>query len=135
MTELDIELKKAEGIIFSASENIKTKPSVVLLIFKTKEECEKVRDTINTENADYNLIVMKERDYVNISIVAKHINEVFNIDNLHYNESELNLFQKVQPEKGKFVFGTGYFLDDQLIFVIEETLNPKFILFNGYELN
>ena len=38
MFELNKELKKADGIIFSPSENLEIEPSVVILVFKSKEK-------------------------------------------------------------------------------------------------
>ena len=135
MFELNKELKKADGIIFSPTENLEIEPSVVILVFKSKEKSDKIRDALNVKNSEYNLVIIKENDNINISIIAKHINEVFNIDKLPYNKYELLKFDNIQPKNGKFVFGIGYFRDGQLIFPIEESQNPKLIIFSGYELN
>ena len=42
MFELNKELKKADGIIFYPSENLEIEPSVVILVFKSKEKSDKI---------------------------------------------------------------------------------------------
>ena len=101
MFELNKELKKADGIIFSPSENLEIEPSVVILVFKSKEKSDKIRDALNVKNSEYNLVIIKENDNINISIIAKHINEVFNIDKLPYKQLSRGYLLQCGMQDGK----------------------------------
>ncbi|WP_439480932.1 hypothetical protein [Chryseobacterium aquaticum] len=137
MLDIGKKFKKAKSLIFSPSEDLRNKPSVVLLVFNNRQESEEIRQTMTVDSANYKLIILEEQlaDLINISIIFNHTNEVYNLDNLSFNKNELDLFKRIQPQNGKFIFGTGYFEKDQLIFNVEESKNPKFILFDGYEIN
>lgn len=133
MSNISEELKKAKKIIFSPSQNLKMQPSVVLLIFDEKGVAKKVTEFIYQNGSDYKLVIIQNENCINLSIIERHKNEIFNVDNLEYNSSELKMFQDIQPKIGKFVFGTGFFERNEPIFLVDE-IQPKFSLFNGYEI-
>jgi hypothetical protein len=136
MLELNSILKKAESLTFSPSDDLKNKPSVVLLIFNEKKYSTSVRLLMISDSTNYKLVILDEDldNTINISIIASHSQEVYNINNISFNREQFESFLQIQPQSGKFVFGTGYIENDEMIFDIDES-NQKFILFNGYEVN
>ncbi|EJG03207.1 hypothetical protein [Flavobacterium sp. F52] len=102
MKESDIEEIFQEALAVAFYDAIENEPAVVSLIFKTPNEAEKPYNFLkNKLSKDEVCLVLKPAndDKINLTFIDKKNNQVYNVENITYQEPNFEGFKKKYKEK------------------------------------
>lgn len=133
--KIEKSLGTATAIQFFPTPNYDREPPVIVLTFDKPHDGADGYNLLldNYKDKNASLVIFKNANKVDISIVAKETADAINIKNLNFDSNQLADFLIKEPKDRRFVFAIGFITSRQLNFTAtRDPFSP--VLLDKYEI-
>lgn len=133
--EIEKLLETATSIQFFSTPDYNKEPPVIVLTFDKPYDGADGYNLLldNYKDKNASLVIFKNKNKINISIVSKDTADAINIKNLNYDSNQIADFLSKEPKDRRFVFAIGFVSGGQLnLTATRESFSP--VLLDRYEI-